>query len=108
MINGLNLRTASHPNEKFSFGRLAVVTMSLHGNRNPKTDVGTRDWDVTVMGLIMLLFGGMWTLVLWVTKAAGCFKYCSMDHTSRSVEDDGADNDLNHLGFDIRDRKSVV
>lgn len=73
--------------------------MSLHGNRNPKTEVGTRDWDVAVIGLIMFLFGGMWTLVLWVTKAAGCFKYHSMDHTSRSVED-GADNDPNCLGFE--------
>lgn len=74
--------------------------MSLHGNRNPETEVGTRDWDVTVIGLIMFLFGEMWTLVLWVTKAVGCFKYCWMGHTSRNVEDDGADNDLNCLGFE--------
>lgn len=48
--------------------------MSLPGNRNPKTEVGTRDWDVAVIGLIMFLFGGMWTLVLGVTKAAAYFK----------------------------------
>lgn len=27
-----------------------MVTRSLHGSRNPKTEVGTRDWDVAVMG----------------------------------------------------------
>lgn len=67
-----------------------MVTVSLQGNRDPKTEVGTRDWDVAVIGLIMVLFGGIWTLVLRVTKAAaGCFKYCSMDHTRRSVKDSG-------------------
>lgn len=44
--------------------------MSLHDNRNPKTEVGARDWDVAVIGLIMFLFGEMWTLVLWVLSTA--------------------------------------
>jgi hypothetical protein len=29
-----------------------------------KTEVGTRDWDIAVIGLTMLLFGRMWILEL--------------------------------------------
>jgi hypothetical protein len=44
--------------------------LTLHSNKTlSKTEVGTRDWGITVIGLTMLLFGG--TLV---RKAVECFK----------------------------------
>jgi hypothetical protein len=46
----------------FSFKRVAMVMMSLHSNRNPKTDVGNGDCDIAVIGWSMILFEGMWTL----------------------------------------------
>ena len=40
--------------------------MSLHSNKNlTKTEVGTRDWGIAVIGLTMLLFGVIGTLGLW-------------------------------------------
>ena len=47
----------------------------------------------------MCLLGEIWTLVLWVRKAVECFKHCLMGHTSRSMEDNGAENDLNCGGM---------
>jgi hypothetical protein len=43
----------------------------------------------------MLLFGGMWTLGLWIRKAVEWFKCCLMGHTSRSMEDSSAKGNLN-------------
>jgi hypothetical protein len=34
-----------------------------------KTEVGTRDGDIAVMGLNIILFGERETLVLWIWKA---------------------------------------
>jgi hypothetical protein len=31
-----------------------------------KTEVGTRDWGIAVIGLTMLLFGRMWISGLWI------------------------------------------
>ena len=43
--------------------------VSFHTNRAlAKTEVGTRKCDIVVIGLTMLLFGGMWTLGLWIDK----------------------------------------
>ena len=49
------------------------------------TEFGTGDWGVTVKGLTMLLFEGMWIWGLW--KAEDCFKWALMGHTIRSTED---------------------
>ena len=44
--------------------------ISLYSNKTlTKTEVGTRKWGIAVMGLNMLLFGGVWTLKLWIKKA---------------------------------------
>ena len=53
----------------------------------------TRDWGIPMIGLIKLLFGGMWILALWKTEE--CFKWGLMSHTSKSMEDSGAAGDLN-------------
>ena len=42
-----------------------------------------------MIGLTMHLFGGIWTLELWVWKAANASKHCLMCHTSRNIEDSG-------------------
>ena len=42
----------------------------------------------------MCLFLGIWTLIFWVWKATECFKHCLMGHSSRSMEDSGAESDL--------------
>jgi hypothetical protein len=42
-----------------SFIRVALAMVSLHSNANPKTEVGTRDWGVAVIGQTMFLFGEM-------------------------------------------------
>ena len=54
-----------------------------------------------MIGLIVFLFGRIWTLVLWVMKTVECFKHCLMGHTSRSMEASGAEcNLMNCLQLD--------
>lgn len=65
----------------FFFIKVAVVIMQCgHSNRNPKTKVGTRNCDIAVKGLSMLLFGRMWVLGFWVRKAFARIKWCLMGH----------------------------
>lgn len=63
-----------------------------------KTEVGTRDWGIAMIGLTMLLFERMWTMGLWIRKAVGCFKGCLIGHPSRSVENSGTEYDLMSVG----------
>ena len=56
------------PQLNIFFRRVVMVMMSLHSNRIPKTGVGTRDWGIAMIGQTMFLFGGIWTLVLWVRE----------------------------------------
>ena len=45
------------------FIRLALVMVSVHSSKTlTKTEVGTRDWGIAVIGLTMLLFERMWIL----------------------------------------------
>jgi hypothetical protein len=49
------------------FIRLALVMVSVHSSKTlTKTEVGTRDWGIAVVGLNMLLFERMWILGLWI------------------------------------------
>ena len=48
----------------------------------------------------MYLFGVMWTLGRRIRKTVGCFKYCLMCNTSRSMEDSGAYFNLITLGIE--------
>ena len=60
-----------------------------------------------MIGLTIILFGGIWTLVLWVRKAVGWFKPYLMGRTSRSMEDSGAENDLNCRDQEVSEEKNV-
>jgi len=73
----------------FSFIRVAVVIVSLHSNRKPKTKVGTRGWGIAMIDVTMLSFGGVWTLKLWIRKVVESFNFGLMGHTSRNMEDSG-------------------
>ena len=55
--------------------KVVLVMVSFHSNGNPKTEVGTRDWGIAVIGLTMVLFGGMQIWGLWIWKAMECFTW---------------------------------
>jgi hypothetical protein len=60
-----------------------------------KTEVGIRDWHITVIGLTMPSFGRMWIWGLCIWKALECFMWGSMGHPGRNMEDVIAVSDLN-------------
>ena len=68
-----------------------MVMVSLHSNRNPKMEVDIRDCCIVVIGWTMFLFGELWILGLWVKKVEECFNWGLMSHSSRSMEDSGAE-----------------
>ena len=70
--------------------------VSLHSIRNTKTEVGTRDWGVAVIGLTMFLFEEIQTLGLWIRKLVDRFKCCLMGHPNRNREDSDTECDLNY------------
>ena len=63
-----------------------------------KTEVGTKYWDIVLVSLTMLLFEGLWTLVLWISKAVDYFMCYLLDHTSRSMDDGGNECVLMNYG----------
>ena len=69
--------------------------ISFHSNRKPKTKVGTMNWCITVKGLTMLLFEGIWTRGPWIRKVLELCKFCLMGNLYRNMEDSGAGHDLN-------------
>jgi hypothetical protein len=76
--------------------RLALVMVSVHSSKTlTKTETGTRDWGIPVIGLTMLLFERIWILGRWIWKAVECFKWGLMGHHSRNMEDFVAGSDLN-------------
>ena len=58
-----------------------------------------QEWGIAGIDLTLLLFGGMWTLGFWIRKVIKCFKQALMGHTSRNIEDSGAEVDLNCVGL---------
>ena len=77
-----------------------MIMVPIHRNRNPNCERGCyQKQGIAMVGLIMLSFGGIQTLVLWVRKAIECFKYFLMGHTSRNMEDNGVENNLNCWGL---------
>jgi hypothetical protein len=54
-----------------------------------KTEIGTRDCVIAVIGLTTFLFGEMWILGLWIWNDIECFKKELIGHSSRTTEDIG-------------------
>ena len=52
-----------------------------------------------MIDMTMVLFGGMWTLGLCVRKAVKCFESCLVGHSSKGMEDSGAEDDVNCGGL---------
>ena len=70
--------------------------VSFHSSKTlTKTEVGTRDWGIALIGLTMLLFERMWIFGLWIWNTVDCFKWGLMDHPSRNMEDLVAGSNLN-------------
>ena len=57
-------------------------------------EVGTRYWVIPMINRTMFWFGGIWTLLLLVTKVAECFTHWLIVHSNRNMEDSGAECDL--------------
>ena len=59
--------------------------ISVHSNKIlTKTEVGTRDWGIAVIGLTMFLLGGMW---IWGLQKAVELMWGLMGHPSMNVKD---------------------
>ena len=79
-----------------SLSLAALVMVSVHSNRNPRTEVGTRDLGIKCdMPEYVFILGGIWTLGLCVREAVGCFKYYLMGYPNRTMEGAGAEGDFN-------------
>ena len=62
--------------------------VSVHSSKTlTKTEVGTRDWGIAVIGLTMLLFERIGTLGLWIQKTVEFFKWGLIGYPSRYMED---------------------
>jgi hypothetical protein len=70
--------------------------VSVHISKTlTKTEIGTRDSGIVVIGLTMLLFVRMWIWGLQIWKAVECFKWGLMGYPGRNMEDFVTESDLN-------------
>lgn len=69
--------------------RVVLVMMSLHSSRTgTEPEVGTRQQDIAVTGLTLLLVEEIWkTLRLWIRKVVGHFERDLQCPPSRSIEE---------------------
>ena len=74
---------------------MAVVTVFLHSNRNLNY-IATRYWGIAAIALTMLLFGGMWTLRLWIRKADAYFMWgLNGPYLYKKIENNSAEGNVN-------------
>ena len=60
-----------------------------------KIEVGTRDWYLAEIDLIICLFGEIWNFVLCIWKAVECFNHSLISNTNINIEDIGAKSYVN-------------
>jgi len=66
--------------------RIELVMVSVHNSKTlTKTEAGTRDWRIALIGLTKFLFGRMWMLGLLIWNTMGYFKWGLMGHPSRKL-----------------------
>jgi hypothetical protein len=71
------------------------MPVSLHSSKSlTKTKVSSRVQVVAVIGLIMLLFGKIWILGIWIWKAMKCLRCGLVYHPSWNMEDFVTKGDL--------------
>lgn len=63
-----------------------------------------------MIGIIILLFRGMWTLGIWIRKAVEYFNWGLMSNPSRNMEDSDGEGDLNseNLAQEISEEKTNI
>jgi hypothetical protein len=62
--------------------------VSVHSSKTlTKTEVDTRDLDIAVLGITMLLFVRMWILEISIWKAMECFNWDLMGHLIKNMKD---------------------
>ena len=65
--------------------------MSAHSSKTiTKTECGTRNWSIAMIGLTIVLFGR-----IWIWKSLECLKWALMDYLRRNIECFAAVSDLN-------------
>ena len=93
--NGLNLWTCKPAPSKCCPYKSCLGHGVCSRQYCPKTETGTWDWSIAVIGLSMLSSGRMWIWGLWIWKAVECFKKSLMCCPSRTMEDFVTESDLN-------------
>ena len=59
IVSRISETLSEAPQLNVFFVGVVVVIVFLHSNKNSKTEVGTRDWGIAVIGLTMCLSEGI-------------------------------------------------